>query len=104
MAPALTGITSNFTSPNRRFNRKAPASPQTTRAGGDDQDGPPARVKAKGAAGEPKNRWVRPQLDNLTNIFQAEPPSANNHPSINPNIPELCQLDVFLYYLKYFAV
>jgi len=34
MAPALTGITSNFTFPNHRFNRKAPASPHTTRADG----------------------------------------------------------------------
>jgi len=33
-APALTSTTSNFTPPNRRFNRKASASPLTTRAGG----------------------------------------------------------------------
>jgi len=47
MAPALTGITSNFTFPNHRFNRKAPATPHTTRPGEADQDGHPDRVKAK---------------------------------------------------------
>ena len=51
-APALTDITFNFTFPNRRFNRKAPATPLTTRPGGADQDGHPARVKAKEAAVE----------------------------------------------------
>ena len=56
-ASALTGITSNFKSPNRRFNRKAPASPHTTRPGGAVQDGHPDRVKTKGGSKIDEEKW-----------------------------------------------
>jgi len=36
---------------------KVPANPNTTWAGGADQDGHPGRVKARGAAGELKKGW-----------------------------------------------
>jgi|GEM_PF-5935894 len=47
MAPALASITSNFTFPNRRVNRKAPASPLTKRTDGADQNGHLGKVKAR---------------------------------------------------------
>jgi hypothetical protein len=50
VAPALTGITSNFTFPNHRFNRKAPATPHTTRPDEADQDGHTGKVKARGGS------------------------------------------------------
>jgi hypothetical protein len=48
-APALTGITSNFTFPQtaESIEKRLPA-PYTTRAGGADQEGHPAKVKVKG--------------------------------------------------------
>jgi hypothetical protein len=42
----------------------------TKRQGGTDQDRHQARVKAKGAAGEPKKKWGLAHLNNLKNIYQ----------------------------------
>jgi len=42
---------------NRRFNRKAPATPQTTRAGESDQDGHPGKVKPK-RGGRRAEEWM----------------------------------------------
>jgi len=41
----------HFTPKARRNNRKAPASPHTTRAGGAEREGHPGIVKAKGGGG-----------------------------------------------------
>ena len=43
-------------------NRKAPAGPFTTRAGGADQDRAPGISEPKGAAAEPKIGWGQCQL------------------------------------------
>jgi len=61
VAPALTGTTYNFTPQNHQINRKAPASPPKPQGQAEsDQEGHPARVKTKGAAGEPKRNgdWL----------------------------------------------
>jgi hypothetical protein len=60
VAPALTGITSNFTFPNPRFNRKAPASPLTKRAGG---------VRSGGAPGQREGERGQQPLKRVFAIF-----------------------------------
>ncbi|MBE0523103.1 MAG: hypothetical protein IBX40_02030 [Methanosarcinales archaeon] len=47
-ASALTDITSNFTFPNHRFNRNAPASPPHHKGGRSRLGRAPARVKVRG--------------------------------------------------------
>jgi len=63
----------NTAHPNSQINRKAPATPLTTRAGEADQNGHQARVKARGAAEEPKKGWGLALLNNLKNIYQVAP-------------------------------
>ncbi|MBE0525088.1 MAG: hypothetical protein IBX40_12290 [Methanosarcinales archaeon] len=57
--PATTHLSINphFAPNARRNNRKAPATPHTTRAGGADRERHPGKVKARGAAGELKKEW-----------------------------------------------
>jgi len=54
--PALTSITSNFTFPNRRFNRKAPASPHTTRSSGARSGRAPGQSEGEKGAAEKLNK------------------------------------------------
>ena len=58
---------------NNQINRKAPANPLTTGAGGADLRRAPGISEPKWAAGELKKRWGLAQLNNLKNIFQAAP-------------------------------
>ena len=45
------------TPPDRQINRKAPATPHTTRAGGVRSERAPGQSEDKGAAAEQKKRW-----------------------------------------------
>ena len=47
LSVVVAGSVIHSNTPNRRSNRKAPATPHTTRADGADRNGHPAKVKAK---------------------------------------------------------
>jgi len=55
--PALADIISNFTPQDRQNNRKAPASPHTTRAGGADRNGHSGRVKSRRGGRRTEEGW-----------------------------------------------